>query len=148
MRSRGRNLGSRLRFNDGDETRDRIATFEQPSHLLDLFRLEGPFNDGGQKIQRLAAEEIHGAKRFQKDRGRSSHASFHYRIGNSFEQDKIFGCEQLGPGLGRKGVGEFCADLVPFLRKRCLGKGSHKCLERQPKSTIERHYMEGVKESQ
>ena len=85
MRSLGRNLGSRLRFNDGDETRDRIATFKQPSHLLDLFRLECPFNDWSQKIQRLAAEEIHGAKRFQKNRGRSCHASFHHRIGHPFK---------------------------------------------------------------
>jgi len=80
-----RSLGSRLRVDDGDETGDRIASFKQPSHLLDFLRVERPFNDRGQEIQRLTAEKIHGTKRFQKDRGRSSHAPFHHRIGHPFK---------------------------------------------------------------
>jgi hypothetical protein len=85
LRSRGRSWGSRLRFNDSDETGNRIAPFKQPSHLLNFFCLKGPFDNGGQEIQRLTAEKIHGAKRFEKNRGRSSHAPFHYRIGHPFK---------------------------------------------------------------
>ena len=84
-RSLGRSLGSRLRFNDSDETGYRIAPFKQSSHLLNFFRLKGPFDNGGQEIQRLTAEKIHGAKRFEKDRGRSRHAPFHHRIGHPFK---------------------------------------------------------------
>jgi len=85
LRSRGRSLGSRLRFNDGNETSNCIATFKQPGHLLHLFGLEGPFNDGGQEIQRLTSKKIHGTERFKKYCGRSSHASFHHRIGHPFK---------------------------------------------------------------
>jgi len=80
-----RSLGSRLRVNDGDEAGYRIASFKQLSHLLDFLRVKRPFNDWGQEIQRLTAEKIHGTKRFQKDRGRSSHAPFHHRIGHPFK---------------------------------------------------------------
>ena len=86
MRSLGRSWRGRLRFDYGNETGDRIASFEQPSHLLDLFRLKGPFNDGGQEVERLTTEKVHGTERFQEHRGRSSHAPFHHCIGDSFKQ--------------------------------------------------------------
>ena len=102
MRSLGRSFGSRLRFNDSDETGDRIASFEQPGHLLDFFRLKSPFNDGGQEIQRLASEKVHGTERFQKHRCRSSHASFHYRIGHPFKQSRSSVVSTSAPDLVEK----------------------------------------------
>ena len=100
MRSRGRSLGSRLCVNNGNETGNRIASLKQPGHLLDFLRLKGPFNDGGQKIECLAAEKVHRTERFQKHRGRSSHTSFHHRIDYPFKQREVFGREYLDLGRG------------------------------------------------
>ena len=71
-----------------------------------------------------------------------------HSIGNPLKQFKIFGSERLGFRLGRESMGESSTDLAPRLRKRCLGEGDHKCVERQPKSVVETHYMEGCKQSQ
>jgi len=60
LRSRGR----RLRLYNGDETRDRIASFEHPRYLLDFPRIESPFNDWSQEVQGLTTEEVHRTKRF------------------------------------------------------------------------------------
>jgi len=144
LRSRRRRF---LLYNQ-DETGDRIASFEHPRHLLDFLRIESPFNDWSQEVQCLTTEKVHGTERFQKYRGRSRHASFHHRIGHPFKQREIFGREHFGVGRGRKCMGQLLTDPVPFFRQRCLGERSHNCVERQSKSTVERHYMEGVKESQ
>jgi hypothetical protein len=45
-------------------------------------------------------------------------------------------------------MGETRTNLGPCPRERCLGEGDHKCLERQPKSVNDVHYMKGLEESQ
>src|SRR5580765_3651725 len=118
LRSRRR----RLRFYNGDEAGDRITSFKQPSHLLDFLRVNRPFDDWGQEVQRLTAEKVHGTERFQKYRSRSSHAPFHHRISHPFKQREIFSREHFSVGRGRKCMGQLLTDLVPFFRRDALEK--------------------------
>ena len=72
-----------------------MASLKQSSHLFDFLCLKSPFHNGGQEIERLTAEKVHRTERFQKHRGRSSHTSFHHRIGYPFKQREVFGREHL-----------------------------------------------------
>ncbi len=99
-------------------------------------------------MQRLAAEKVHGTEGFEKHRGRRRHPPLHYGIRHPFKQREIFKGEHLGLGFCRKGVGESSTDFAPRLKKRCLGEGDHKCVERQLKTLVETYYMKGLEESQ
>ncbi len=125
-----------------------MASFKQPSHSLDLSCIERPFHDRRDEVQRLAAKKVHGAEGFKKHRRGSGHAPLHHGIGNPLQQFKIFESERFGFRLGRESMGESSTDPVPCLSERCLGEGSHKCVERQSKSIMGSHYMKGLGESQ
>ena len=63
-------------------------------------------------MQRLAAEKIHGAHRFEKERGRCRHAARHDRVGNPFEQREIIGGEGRLIGTQGKGMAEASSKIV------------------------------------
>ena len=50
---------------------------------------------GVQKMQRLAAEKIHGTHGFQKQRGRRRHATCDDGLGDPFEQGEVLSREVL-----------------------------------------------------
>ena len=57
--------------------------------MLNLTSFAGEIENGGQEMQRLTAEKVHGADGFQEDRRRSGHASFDNGVGDSFQEREI-----------------------------------------------------------
>lgn len=149
--SSGRSLwsaGSGFRIDEDNETRNGIASLKEASDLFKFFDVERKLKDRCQEMKRLAAEKVHGSEGFKKHRGRSCHPPLHHRVGYPLKQPKIFESEYLTFCLDQKGMGESSTDLAPCLSERCLGEGSHKCVERQSKSIVGCHYMKGSEESQ
>ena len=71
----------------------RIPSLQEAGDLREFAAAEDTFDERRQEVQRLAPEEIHGAHRFEKERGRYRHAARHDRVGNPFEQREIVGGE-------------------------------------------------------
>lgn len=120
--------GSGLGFDEGNETRNCVAAFEQSGDLLDFFHVEGALDDRGQKMKRLASQKIHGAHRFQEDRRRRRHATFYNDIGDTLHQFDIVNGEGLGIGLDGERMAETGSQLNQLFSHANLGWKTHKCL--------------------
>ncbi len=85
---------------------------QQPGDLREFAAVEDAVHDGGQEVQGLAAEKIHGAQRFEEERGRCRHTARHDGFGNPFEQREIIRGEGLSFGTQGKGMPESGSEIV------------------------------------
>jgi len=68
-------------------------------------------------MQRLAAEKIHRAGRFEKEQGRTSHAPVHNSDRDLLQQGLLLGCERLPARLEGKSMLKFSFEFLNSLRK-------------------------------
>lgn len=117
-------MKSGLGLDEGDQAGDGVTPFKQAGDMFDLTGFAGQIKNGSQKMQRLAAEKVHGAGGLQKDRSRSSHASRDNCVGDSFQEREVI--QGKGVLLTHDGKRMLQAGFDPtdqfrqiILRKRC-----------------------------
>ena len=106
--------------------RDGVTTFKQVGDVLDFTVFAGQIENGGQEMQSLTAEEVHGADGFQKHGRRSGHTSFHDRIGDSFQEGEIIKRRSLSRWCKRKRMLQAGFESAHHLRQIVLRKRYHR----------------------
>ena len=101
-----------LGFDERGEALQGIPSLQQTGDLCEFVAAEDTFDERRQEVQRLAAEKIHGAHRFEKERGRGRHAARDDRVGDSLEQCQIVRREGRLLGTQGKGMAEAGSKIV------------------------------------
>ena len=121
---------------------DTITTFKQVGDVLNLTVLAGQVKDGGQKMQSLTAEKVHGADGFEKHRRRRRHATLHDCIGDSFQEGEIIQRKSLLLWSNSKGMLQADFEPTDYLRQIVLRKRCHRqcrqVMEQKPEAIIGR----------
>ena len=66
--------------------------------------LKREIDDGGEEVQGLAPEKIHGAERLQKHDGRRRHPARHDGVGDTIQERSVLGGQWWWVGMGGEGV--------------------------------------------
>lgn len=99
---------------------DGVTTFKQEGDVLDFTVLAGQIKNGGQEMQSLTAEKVHGADGFEKHCRRSDHASLDDCLGDSFQEGEIIQRKSLALRCHSKGMLQAGFEPTDHLRQMVL----------------------------